>query len=290
VDLLARIDRSALAYAGIALLVLGTTVAVTLKLLDPTSGVRKRYAKYVAALDAELRFLFYDTPAAKIARNQVLVVAGLLVGAVFLRELILLLLAPAVAFLPMIILKRRHVERVQAIELQLDSWLLILANALKATPSLGEAIRASAKIMRKPIAQDLDLLLKEVNLGTPLDQAVLAMSNRIGSRVVAGALATILVGRQTGGDLPSILEESAATLREMQRLEGVVRTKTAEGKSQAYVLGVIPFVLIGAIHMIDPHWLTPLTETTIGYIVITVAMILWVGAIFAARKILAVDV
>jgi tight adherence protein B len=76
----------------------------------------------------------------------------------------------------------------------------------------------------------------------------------------------------------------------MQRLEGVVRTKTAEGKSQAYVLGVIPFVLIGAIQLIDPNWLKPLTETTIGFIVIAVAMTLWIGAILAARKILAVDV
>jgi tight adherence protein B len=202
---------------------------------------------------------------------------------------VLVLIIPIVT-LPLASLKRRHKQRLEALELQLDSWLLILANALKATPSLGEAIRASAKIMRPPIGQELDLLLKEINLGTPLDLGIRTMSERIGSPMISGALATILVGRQTGGDIPRILEESAATLREMQRLEGVVRTKTAEGKSQAYVLGVIPFVLIGAIQLIDPNWLKPLTETTIGFIVIGVAMTLWIGAILAARKILAVDV
>ena len=107
---------------------------------------------------------------------------------------------------------------------------------------------------------------------------------------MSSALATILVGRQTGGDLPMILEESAATLREMARLEGVVRTKTAEGKSQAYVLGAIPFVLIAAIHWVDPNWLLPLSETTMGYAVISIAATLWGLAIIAARKILAVDI
>ena len=100
----------------------------------------------------------------------------------------------------------------------------------------------------------------------------------------------VLVGRQTGGDLPKILEESSATLREMARLEGVVRTKTAEGKTQAYVLGVIPFVLIGAIHMVDEHWLEPLGSTTLGFAIIGTAAVLWVAAILLARRILAVDV
>src|SRR5690606_924 len=176
------------------------------------------------------------------------------------------------------------------IDEQLDPWLLMLSNALKASPSLGEAFANSAKLMRPPMSQELDLALKEMKLGTPLDQAVLNMSVRIGSPSVSSALATILVGRQTGGDLPKILEESSATLREMARLEGVVRTKTAEGKTQAYVLGVIPFVLIGAIHMVDENWLKPLGETSLGFIIIGTAAILWVSAILLARRILAVDI
>ena len=79
-------------------------------------------------------------------------------------------------------------------------------------------------------------------------------------------------------------------LREMARLEGVVRTKTAEGKTQAYVLGVIPFVLIGAIHMVDEHWLDPLGSSTLGFAIISVAAVLWITAILLARKILAVDI
>lgn len=279
-----------LGYAGMFLFILGGAAAIAMIVLDPTSEARKQWARYERALERECRFLLIQQSGATIARMQLFGVLVTPVLSFFLDEWILLLLIPPIMLAPFIVLRQRSAERKQKLEDQLDSWLLMLSNALKASPSLGEAISNSGKLMRAPMAEELDLALKEMKLGTPLDQAILNMSSRIGSVSVSSALATILVGRQTGGDLPKILEESAATLREMARLEGVVRTKTAEGKTQAYVLGVIPFVLIGAIHMVDEHWLEPLGETTLGFTIIGAAAILWVGAILLARKILAVDV
>lgn len=279
-----------LGYGGVVLFVIGVTAGLAVMVLDPKSELRRAWARYEAALDAECRFLLIQRTGASIARLQLGGAAIAPVLTFLLDDYIFLLLIPPIALAPYYVLKRRSAERVQHLEAQLDPWLLMLSNALKAVPSLGEAVANSAKLMRPPMSQELDLALKEMKLGTPLDQAVLNMSMRIGSPAISSALATILVGRQTGGDLPKILEESAATLREMARLEGVVRTKTAEGKTQAYVLGVIPFVLIGAIHMVDEHWLDPLGRTTLGFAIIAVAAVLWLGAIFLARKILAVDI
>lgn len=279
-----------LGYAGMFLAVLGGVAVVTLLATDPESVVRKNYGEYVNTLEQQCRFLLLNRTGASIAKLQIIAILLVPPFSFLFDDAIYLFLIPPIALAPYYVLKSRCAERVQRLEEQLDSWLLMLSNALKATPSLGEAISNSAKLMRPPMSQELDLALKENKLGTPLDQAILNMSARIGSQSVSSALATILVGRQTGGDLPRILEESAATLREMARLEGVVRAKTAEGKTQAYVLGVIPFVLIGAIHMVDEHWLEPLGSSSLGFIIIGLAAILWVAAIFLARRILAVDV
>ena len=61
------------------------------------------------------------------------------------------------------------------LETQLDTFLLALANALKASPSLGDALSACTILLRPPISQELELMLKENALGTPLDQAILGM-------------------------------------------------------------------------------------------------------------------
>lgn len=292
-----RASTELLLWAGMLLLVFGGVAVVAIVLLDPESFVRRRYRAHVEKLDRECKFLFLKNTGAQIGRYQLFVTAGVIILPLpfmtFEDPFDLVFIAAGVAavwILPPIRLRGMHEKRVQKLETQIDGWLLLLANQLRATPSLGEGIAASARLTRAPLAQELDLLLKEQKLGTPLDQAVLSMASRVGSRALGGALATILVGRQTGGDLPRILESSAATLREMARLEGVVRTKTAEGKAQAYVLAAIPFLLLLAVYYIDENWLAPLATTTMGGVVIVIALVFWIGAIFWARRILAVDI
>lgn len=277
-------------YLGAFLFAIGGAVAGYLLATDPDSSIRKRWGEYEAALEAEARFQLWKATGQRIARVQLAVVLTLVVIAIFMGDILLWLVIGAAIFLPWVYIRSLHQKRIEAIEQLLDSWLLLLANALKASPSLGESITNSAKLIRPPFSEEVDLVIKEMKLGTPLDVAILNMSARLDSRLVSSSLATILVGRQTGGDLPQILQQSAATLREMQRLEGVVRTKTAEGKMQAMVLGAIPFILLAVLHQMDPTYLLPLFETATGNVVVVIAAILWLAAIIMARRILSVDI
>ena len=82
-----------------------------------------------------------------------------------------------------------------------------------------------------------------------------------------------------------------AFARERMHREGrLVTEATAEGKAQAWVLGAMPPFLVALLNWMDPEWLRPLSTTYIGYVIVTIAVSFWVAAIFAARKILAVDI
>jgi tight adherence protein B len=283
-------NESWIGFASIALVVLGVTAALMIVSLDPTSAVRRRLARYEAALDKEIGFLLYRTTGQKIARIQLGIIAAILVVSFLLEDGFFLALVPLVGFTPIAVLQRRRDKRIAKIELQLDSWLMVLSNALKAAPSLGEALSTSQTLSRPPMSEEVDLVLKEIRLGNPTDQALLHMAARCNSRTLWGAVATLLVSRQTGGDVSRILEESADTLREMARLEGVVKTKTADGRAQAYVLGVLPVFLLAAIHFVDPHWLSALGSNALGYLITIAAVALWILGFLSARRILAVDV
>jgi tight adherence protein B len=209
----------------------------------------------------------------------------LLLGTPLLASVLIL---PTFSVLP--ILHARRARRVTAMEQQLDGWLGGLAATLRATPALGEAIEYSLTLVGSPLADELDTLLKELRLGTPLDSALVRMGERIGSRTVQSALGTLRIGQRTGGDIPKILERSAAALREMARLEGVVRVKTAEGKAQASVLALLPFPVIALFHHINPTFLAPLVQHPRGYAVIAVATVLWLSSLVVTRRILRVDI
>jgi tight adherence protein B len=279
-----------IAYAAIALVAFGGAATLVLMAVTPDSALRVMLGRYQAAIDRELRFLLLKTTGARILKIQIAVVSVLLVTSFLLEDAFIVLLVPFVAIVPLIVLRRRRDKRVVTIELQLDGWLMVLSNALKAAPSLGEALATSASLSRAPMAEEIDLVLKEVRLGSPIDKALLVMAARVNSRTLWGAVATLLVSRQTGGDVSRILEESADALREMSRLEGVVKAKTADGRMQAYVLAGMPFALLAAIHFIDPTWLDALGGSALGYLIIGAAGALWILGFLSARKILAVDV
>lgn len=278
-----------LRWAGLALSGGGLFVLALLALLDEHGLLRRAWAEHVAALERESRFLRLGVPGARMGGYQLGALGASLIAAVAIAEPLWLALGLVAVVAPRVVLARMHERRVVAIEAQIDGWLLVLANGLRAAPSLGEAIRTSVPLIDAPLAEELDVVLKELRLGTPLDRAILELGERVRSRVLQSALAALLVGRQTGGELSAILEETSASIREMTRLEGVLRAKTAEGRSQAYVLGAVPFFLILAIHAIDPHWLDPLTTTTAGAVVTAASTGLWLAAILLARRILAVD-
>jgi tight adherence protein B len=286
----ATIGTEVMGWAGLFLAVGGAVAVCFFVVTDENSWPRLRFAEYEDLLEKEVRFQLWKTTGKAIARAQLGAMLALPAIAFVVNDPVWVLLEIPIAVGPYFYLQNQHDDRLRKLEDLLDSWLLMLANALKASPSLGEAISNSAKLIRPPFSEEIDLVLKEMKLGTPLDQAVLNMSRRVNSRVISSSLATILVGRQTGGDLPNILETSASTLREMARLEGVVRTKTAEGKMQVVVLAVIPFALLGMIHYMDDQWLRPLVETTLGYAIIAIATALWMTSLILARRILSVDI
>jgi tight adherence protein B len=99
----------------------------------------------------------------------------------------------------------------------------------------------------------------------------------------------VLIGRQVGGNLPKILETTAMTLREMRRLEGVIRTKTAEGRMQIWVIGFMPFVFMVVLNSFWPGYFDVLTKSVAGYVIIISVSGLWVSSLVTARKVLAVD-
>ncbi len=276
---------SALAWISGSLLVGAMGASTFAGLRGAHGGLASLFSRYASMIEDDASFLLLRHSGSRIARLQLVAVGFSFVMLLFTGRLILLGCAVGVLLGPPLILKRRRAGRVARLERQLDTWLLMLANALKSTSSLGEAIESTAVLVPRPFSEEVDLLVKELRLGVPLDRALDAMSLRIGSPSISGALMMIVVARQTGGSLPSTLETSASALREAARLEGVLRTKTAEGRGQVLVLALVPFLLCLIITWLDPRWFEPMVEHHYGRLVLAVCLVAWTAATAWAHQI-----
>jgi tight adherence protein B len=276
----------------------GSTVLLTIafflatwQIVSDETGLPYRYwGRYVSWIERRLRSMFIFTPGRVIAIGQLLAMFGIVAGALLFdlplwwALLVLALIGPA------IYIEMEQRKRVTMIEDQLDNFILALANALKSTPSIGAALSTVVSVVDDPIRKEIDLATKEMKVGSTLDQALLHMASRVGSRQLASALSAILIGRQVGGNLPRVLETTAQTLREMKRLEGVIRTKTADGRMQMWVIGALPAVVLVALSALWPGYFNPLTESFAGYTIIAAVSLCWVLSLVLARKVLTVDI
>jgi tight adherence protein B len=279
-----------LKLAGFGLTLVGSFTALALIMTDREGTPRRYWARYVVYLESKLRLLFIWTDGNTIATAQVAGMCLFLVLGLLIDLPYWYVFAFLTALGPSVYIERMRRQRVEAIENQLDGFLLALANALKATPSLGDAFTSVQRLIPQPLQQEVELAVKEMRVGSTLEQAILFMAARIGSRQVDSALSAILIGRQIGGNMPKILDTTASSLREMARLEGVIRTKTAEGKAQLWVLAAFPLVLMLAFGTVKEGYFDPLTESIVGYVLIAIGLMCWIASLVTARKILDVDI
>ena len=277
-----------LAYAGGSLLVAGGSLAFGLS-MRPTGTLGKALARYIAHLDAECRFQFYSIDGRQFFIRQIAAFVLAIVACVGTESAAGWLAPPLVLVAPHFVLRFLRKKRIERLEGQLDGWLLILSNMLKAAGGLSDAMLGSVDLVRAPLREELDVTLKEVRLGATLEDALRMMGARVKSTTLGTVVTLLLVGRRTGGEMPALLETAAATLREMARLDKFIRAKTADGRVQTLVLALAPVGLYLGFRVVDPHFFDPLYASLLGYVVLGGAVLLWAGALITARKILNVD-
>ncbi|MBN2802105.1 MAG: type II secretion system F family protein [Deltaproteobacteria bacterium] len=205
------------------------------------------------------------------------------------NPLLLLLIFPLL-LIPGLSVKKIDSNYKRLLNLQLDSMLSSLANALTVNANLQFALKDVAAGEREPMAGELKRVLKEVQLGQTIEDALIRFAKRSEINDLSTAVSQIIVGKKTGGDLSKILSVTAAGLREMTRLEGVVKNKTAEGKGQAWIIGLTPPFLVVLMQILDPSWMLPLWSNPLGWLILAICIFLEIASILIIKKILAVDI
>jgi tight adherence protein B len=280
----------AMKYGGGVLIFLGVW-AGTEVVVYGDNPITRLLARYTSYLDRTLRLLFMEGSSKKIVKWQLVVVLSVLAVQLALFPVpYWFFIVPLAMLGPALWLAEERKKRVEKLEAQVDGFILALANSMKTVPGPAAALQAVVPILHNPTKQEVERVIKEMRVGNTLEQALLNMSSRIGSRAVDSALSAVLIGLQVGGNLPAVLEQTAATIREMNRLEGVVRTKTSEGRAQLWVLALFPFAICFGFNAVQHGYFDILQQSVVGYIVITIACTFWVASLLVARQVLTVDI
>lgn len=193
--------------------------------------------------------------------------------------------AMAGLFTPYLWLGRKAARRMRAFEEQLPDVLMTMAGALKVGQSFTNAMNAIVEDGVAPANEEFGRVIAETRLGRPLDDALVAMAERVDSDDLRFVLMSVTIQRQVGGSLGELFQTVSDTIRERQQFRRKVRALTAMGRASASLLLALPFITAGLIAVVGDGYLEPLFTTTVGRVAVVAMLVLMVLGWVVIRKI-----
>jgi tight adherence protein B len=215
----------------------------------------------------------------------------LVVSLVFDIPLIGLVLSLLLLGLPWYLIKRWAEQRRALIEDQLADSMVSLSSAIKAGLSLAQSLEILAKQSPKPISQEFGQIVAEYQMGKTLERCLDEARARLRSENFALFSAAMQASRESGGKLNETVERIAVSVREMQRLERKVIADTAQARTSALYMALVPIAILALYYfVVDPINTEKLFTTVLGQLFLCASIVLNVVAYLWARHILNPDI
>ncbi len=191
--------------------------------------------------------------------------------------------------IPPIILSRRRRSRVIAFDRQLGEALTTMANSLRAGFGFLQAMELVSKEMPDPLGTEMARTIKEITLGVTVEEALQHLAGRVQSQELDLMITAVSIQRQVGGNLAELLDKIGHTITERERMQGEIRTLTAQGRISGLIIGCLPFVLAAFLIAFNPAYIGMLVNHPIGFLLLTIGVLAEILGIVLIRKIVAID-
>lgn len=187
-------------------------------------------------------------------------------------------------------LKFRQRRRTRKFNAQLGDTILLLSNALKAGHSFAQALSSVSKNASPPISEEFARATREIALGINVDDALTHMVRRNKSEDFDLLVTAVQIQRVVGGNLAEILDTIAFTIRERIRIQGEIRTITAQARASGWIITILPFALAGILALISPGYFGPFLGDPLGHVMMGVGILSIAIGAAAIQKIVRIEV
>jgi len=272
----------------IILLVAGSVILLTFVFAPPIEGrVKDWQTKQEKHVAKELDNLFsYDKNPKYIVRFYFILppLLGLLGFLIFQLAIFAGAGALVGLFIPTLILRLRTLRRRQKFNLQILDAIMILSSSLKGGLSLLQALEVLVEEMPPPISQEIGLVVRENRMGISLEESLKRLGKRMNMEELNLVINSVLVARETGGDLTKVFSRLTITIRDNRKLKENIKTLTLQGKLQGMVMSILPVIFVLWVLNFNKHHFDNMLQNETGRMLLIVAVVLQIIGVFLIRK------
>lgn len=190
-------------------------------------------------------------------------------------------------FIPRIFVRRQQGLRLRKFNDQLPDMLNLMVNGLRTGFSALQAMEAVSRELPSPISDEFRRVVQEMQLGVPMEAALRNLQRRITSDDLDLAVTAINIQREVGGNLAEILDTISYTVRERIRIQGEIRSVTAQVAYSGRFLSLMPIFLGLALWGLNRDYMMQFFEepAICGTLMLGTAAIMLVIGYFVLNKI-----
>ena len=208
--------------------------------------------------------------------------AGLLLN----MELVAVLGICVVGFaIPPIMVQRSRSKQQQLFNKQLGESLTIMSNCMRSGYSFQQAMHSVSKEMQPPISTEFGRVVREINYGATLEQALNNMAQRVGSKDFDLLISAVITSTQVGANLSEVLDTISETITDRIRLREEVRVFSAQGRMSGIIIGLLPVAVMLFLMVLNPTYLTDFINHPIGKLLLIASVFLEAVGFFLINRI-----
>jgi tight adherence protein B len=192
--------------------------------------------------------------------------------------------------IPYLIVRHKRSARLNKLEEQFPDALDFLARSMRAGHAFSISLEMIGEEIADPLGQEFRALFNEQNLGAPLDIALRNFTLRVPLLDVRFFASSVLLQKQTGGNLSEILSRLAYVIRERFRLKGQVKAASAHGRLTATILALLPVATMLGLLVVAPGYLQGMAADDDGKWMIGGAIFAQILGNFFIKKIINIKV
>jgi len=192
--------------------------------------------------------------------------------------------------LPRFVVDFLYAKRCSVVVDQMVDAVTIMANGIRSGLSVPQTMERVTENMKGPITQEFSLVLSQVRLGLSVEEALNQMADRVKVPDLQMLVTAINILKETGGNLAETFQTISETIRERQKIHKKIEALTAQGIMQGIIITLVPFFLLIVFLVVDPGYIQPLFNTTLGIILIFVMLSLQIAGGLMIRKIVRIKI
>jgi tight adherence protein B len=254
--------------------------------VNPAIDAMLRSLKISARLEALLEQTELEmTVAQLLAYMMVGGVTGFMLAVLGSGGILFIVLPLLFGLMPLFFVMFKRNQRTTRLSQQLPDALEMMARSLRAGHALSSSFKMVATEMPTPVSIEFGRAFEAQELGMPFEKAVADMTRRAPENQDLKIFAlSVIVQKETGGNLVEIIEKIADTVRQRYKFQGKLRGLTAEGRMSSYVVGGLPFFSLGFMMCFNRAYVMPLFTNQIGHYVLGFAAVMWTFGFAIIKK------